>query len=249
MSELRQEADVLLLAAGYGKRLRPLTETIPKPLIEAGGSTLIEHNMRLLARSGFKRVIINLHYLGDLIREFIGDGSRWNLEVEYSVEPVLLDTGGAIKNIEHRMATAHLLTINSDTVFADDFSLGPLLAEHLQSEESPVATMLLREDPEAEAYGSLGVDAGGRVVDFLGQHYGPTPAAQTLMFAGVQVLSKRLIEALPPAGSIFSITRDVLPGVLARGDLVKSVRYDGYWSDVGTPGRLEEVRKRLERRK
>ena len=87
----------MILAAGRGERLRPLTDSTPKPLITVGGQTLIERHLQKLALAGFREVIINLAHLGDLIREALGDGSRWGLNVQYSQEPEgALDTGGGI---------------------------------------------------------------------------------------------------------------------------------------------------------
>ena len=128
-----QGADVLLLAAGFGKRLEPLTVNTPKPLLEVGDKPLIAWNLELIARSGFSRVFINLHHLGERISEFVGDGSHWGLSVEYSKEDPILETGGAIKNIEHKLREPYLITLNSDILLGPDFSLARILEAHCQA--------------------------------------------------------------------------------------------------------------------
>ena len=88
----------MILAAGLGTRLRPLTDTIPKPLLPVGGTPLVLWNLLLLRANGIQEVIINLHYLGAMIEEALGDGSRWNMRITYSYEPELLGTGGGAEN-------------------------------------------------------------------------------------------------------------------------------------------------------
>ena len=136
MAEL--QADILLLSAGFGTRLRPLTESVPKPLIEVAGESLLSRNLALLSRQGCRRVIINLHYLGDKIKEFVADGSRWGLEVFYSEEPDILDTGGAIKKVAPLLEHQQLLTINSDILLGTELDLQSLLAGHRRFTAEPM---------------------------------------------------------------------------------------------------------------
>ncbi|OVE80018.1 hypothetical protein BVY02_01625, partial [bacterium J17] len=116
MAEL--DIDVLLLAAGFGSRLRPLTENTPKPLIEVGSKTLIERHLEMLAESGVQRVIVNTHYRAEQLKKYLGDGSDWGLEIVVVHESEILDTGGAIKNILPELRFEQLLTINSDIPFS-----------------------------------------------------------------------------------------------------------------------------------
>ncbi|MCB0358643.1 MAG: nucleotidyltransferase family protein [Bdellovibrionales bacterium] len=241
-------ADVLLLAAGFGTRLGKLTAEIPKPLVQVAGRALVDRNLELLGRAGFRRVILNLHYRAEQIQNFVGDGSAWGLCVEYSHEPVLLDTGGAIKQIQSRLKFDNLFTVNSDIILGSDFSFRKLLAHHRSQEPSAAATLVLREDPEAEAFGAVGVDAAGRICRFLGTTYVDHPVRATLMYTGVQVLSTSLLDQMPPAGSIFSITKDTYPSALAAGAVLSSIRYQGLWNDVGTPERLAEAEQILRNR-
>ncbi|MCB0323793.1 MAG: nucleotidyltransferase family protein, partial [Bdellovibrionales bacterium] len=233
----------LLLSAGFGTRLRPLTECLPKPLIRIGDKTLIERNLELLARAGISRVFINLHYLGDQIRQFVGDGSRWGMTVEYAEEPTLLDTGGAIRNIEKRLAHEQLLTVNSDILVQPDFPLHAVLEQHVDAAVRPAMTMVVRHDEDHAKYGTIGIDETGRVVSFLGKAYGGR-VARELMYTGIQVMERRIIrEVMPPEGEIFSLTQGTVRDLLQLGAYVDSYVYDGYWSDIGTPERLDAASK------
>ncbi len=259
--QLAAKTDILLLAAGRGERLRPLTDTIPKPLVKVGPKELITWNLERIARAGFSRVFINLHYRGDQIREFVGDGGRFGLQAEYSEEPVLLDTGGAIKNIEPRLKSDSLVTINSDILLGEDFELESVLESHTQDPRKPLATLVLRPDKDAEKFGLLELDERRRITRFLDVRIPAeasepqlrgigTPesgsgsevkSANPLMYLGVQVISRRLIESMPDRGAIFSITRDVYRDRIRRGEILGGVLYSGYWSDVGTPDRLSQA--------
>lgn len=238
-------ADVFLLAAGFGTRLKPQTDTTPKPLLPVAGRPLIDWNLSLIARSGFPRVIINLHHLGDQIIAYVGDGSRWGLEVVYSKEDPILDTGGGIKNIEHLLRHEHLVTINSDILIGGDFSLRDFAQNHLARKEAALVHMLLRVDPKARNYGSLGTAEDGRVLSFLGKQYQPGVITEERMFTGIQILQRGVFAYMPPKGSVFSITRDTLVKVLVDEQRVDSTRYDGYWSDMGTPEQFSNLPKNL----
>ena len=233
------KADVLLLAAGYGKRLQPLTLVKPKPLIEVGGQALIDRNLAVIARSGARRVIVNTHYLAEQVQQFVGDGSQWGLEVCFSHEPLLLDTGGAIRQIERLLRHEVLLTVNSDILLGRDFSLNAVLQAHVENPAAPELTVVLRRDPEAAQFGEVGVDRQGMVTSFLGAEYGEV--TERLMYLGVQAISRRVLAFMPPAGSVFSITRQTWVELLQRGAKLASLRYDGYWSDVGTLDRLRQA--------
>ncbi len=247
--------DAFLLSAGFGKRLKALTTATPKPLVLLHGRPLIDWNLELLSRSGFRRVFVNLHYLGEQIADFLGDGSRWGVEILYSREPILLDTGGGIKNIEHRLQSEALVTINSDVLLGRDFDYQKLLNAHRAAGPDCIATLTVRVDTQAERFGALRVDEAGRVIRFLDESL-PTDdggsqsglgkessAGTVVMYAGVQVLSRAAFDFMPPAGSVFSITKDTYRMVIRQGGLLSTYLFEGYWSDVGTPERLESASK------
>ncbi len=243
MSKLK--CDLLLLAAGFGKRLKPLTDSVPKPLIPVGGKPIIDWNLELISRSGVDEIFINLHYLPELIRSYVGDGSKWGLRVQYVYEPVILDTGGAIKNIEPFLKHKTLLTVNSDIVVGPDFSLENLLRKHEENPHNPWATLVLRADTDAKKYGSVGVDKDFQIVSFLGQNYFNREPVSELMYTGIQAISRATLNEMPRSGEVFSITQDVYVNLLKQNKYLSSVIYSGYWSDVGTPFRLDEASKAI----
>ena len=110
----------MILAAGLGTRLRPLTDTTPKPLLPVAGTPLIVWNLLLLKRHGFQDVIINLHHLGSMIEQALGDGSRYGLRIVYSYEPVILGTGGGLKQAEPHFSGEPVLVLNGDTLVEID---------------------------------------------------------------------------------------------------------------------------------
>jgi CTP:phosphocholine cytidylyltransferase-like protein len=155
----------MILAAGLGTRLRPLTETTPKPLLPVGGTPLIVWNLLLLRAGGIREVIINLHYLGSMIEAALGDGSRWDMQIAYSYEPELLGTGGGLKKAEEFFEGESFLVMNGDTLTNVDL---PALQEFHRS-QAGVATLVLRDDPHAEQWGAVESDAQDRILRINGR--------------------------------------------------------------------------------
>ncbi len=230
----KNDADILILSAGFGSRLGDLTKDRPKPLVPVAGVPVIDYSLKMVAREGFREVFVNLHYHAQQIRDYIGDGGRYGLRVNFVEEPIILGTGGAMRNIEEQLKHQTLLTLNSDLVLGCDFSLRRILETHERTVPIPLATLTLRHDREAERYGAIGIDDSGRVTTFLGQKYFDVSIRDTLMYLGVQAVSRELFRYMPSSGSVFSITRDVYPKLLADGGYLSSFIFDGYWADVGT---------------
>src|SRR5574339_386662 len=155
----------MILAAGLGTRLRPLTNTMPKPLLPVAGTPLIVWNLLLLKRHGFREVIINLHHLGPMIEQALGNGSKYGLRIWYSQEPVILGTGGGIKQAEPYFSGEPVLILNGDTLVEID--LDELCAFH--HEQRAAATLVLRPDPEAARWGLVEVEQGHRIVRITGR--------------------------------------------------------------------------------
>jgi NDP-sugar pyrophosphorylase family protein len=225
----------MILAAGLGTRLRPLTNTIPKPLLPIAGTPLIVWNLLLLKRHGFQDVIINLHHLGPMIEQALGNGSKYGMRIYYSHEPVILGTGGAIKQAEPHLSGEPVLIVNGDTLF--ELDLEALCAFHRRRQAA--ATLVLRSDADAARWGVVEVDAGDRIVRITGR--GSTDARETRprMFAGVHILHPRLLRDVPK-GKPSSII-DAYVAANQRGDPVVGYELTGYWSDVGTPERYAQA--------
>ena len=225
----------MILAAGLGTRLRPLTNTMPKPLLPVAGTPLIVWNLLLLKRHGFREVIINLHHLGPMIEQALGNGSKYGLRIWYSQEPVILGTGGGIKQAEPYFSGEPVVILNGDTLVEID--LEALCAFHQQ--QQAVATLVLRPDPDAARWGVVEVDDGHRIVRITGRGR-PEPAnTQPRMFAGIHILQPRLLRDVPKGKE--STIIDAYVAAIQRDEPVLGFDHSGYWSDVGTPERYAQA--------
>jgi mannose-1-phosphate guanylyltransferase len=236
----------MILAAGFGTRLRPLTETAPKPLLPVGRHPMILWNLLLLRAYGIQDVMINLHYLGHMIRKALGDGSRWNMRIQYSQETEILGTGGALKAVEPFFNGQPFLIMNGDTLI--DLDIGDLMRCHALH-QGP-ATLVLREDPDVQQWGVVECDERGRILRINGKGMknqgDQSSVASTVrrMFAGVHILDPVLLRD-EPSGVPFSII-DTYTKALAAGCPIFGYLYSGFWSDVGTLERYARVRQDAE---
>jgi len=203
----------MVLAAGRGTRLAPLTDRIPKPLAPVADRPFLDHLLGMLASNGIREVVINLHHLGERIVEHVGDGSRYGLDVRYSREARILDTGGGIKHAEALLAGEPFLVANGDSLL--EIPLRDLYAFH--RDRGGVATLALRPDPEAARYGLVEIDERDRVRRIVGL---PGPdAPDTLrgfMFPGLHVLEPSVFRYMD-GGQAFSVTRITYPRLIATG--------------------------------
>jgi MurNAc alpha-1-phosphate uridylyltransferase len=207
----------MILAAGRGERMRPHTDEVPKPLLEAGGHALIEYHLHALGRAGVREVVINLAWRGGQIRAALGDGSRYGVRIDYSDEgPEALETGGGIFRALPLLGTAPFLVVNGD-VWTD---LDP---GRLALPAGALAHLVLVPNPGHHPGGDFGLE-DGRV----------TTAAPLLTYAGIGVYDPRLFTGCTPGR--FPL-KPLLDRALAAGRLTGE-RYDGLWLDIGTPERL-----------
>jgi NDP-sugar pyrophosphorylase family protein len=226
----------MVLAAGLGTRLRPLTLDRPKPLVDVAGRPLIAYNLLLLRRHGITDVIINLHHHGAALRAALGDGSRFGLRIVYSPEDPLLDTGGAIKNAAAMLADDDFLVLNGDTIL--DLHLDRLLAAHRA--RGATATLVLRSDPQQARYGLVEVDGHERIRRFLGKPTEVGAALTPYMFAGAHVLSPRIFAYMPSLAA-FSITRETYPRMLTADEPLYGFPFAGFWRVIDTVADLERA--------
>ena len=228
----------MVLAAGLGTRLRPLTDSLPKPLLLLGPYPLLVWNLLLLKQYGITDIVINLHHRGEQIRQAIGSGMQYGLHVTYSAEPVLLGTGGGIKQVEAHFLGEPFLVLNGDTIV--DLNLSDMIACHHRNRA--IATMALRDDPNVDRWGVIETDGQDRVLTINGKgciQDGSRPAIHRRMFAGVHVLDPLLLRDVPRG--VFSSIIDAYVDWLARDGIVAGYVFSGYWTDVGTPERYEHV--------
>jgi N-acetyl-alpha-D-muramate 1-phosphate uridylyltransferase len=216
---------VMILAAGRGERMRPLTDTLPKPLLPVAGKPLIVYHLEALARAGVRDVVINLSWLGDRIRDSLGDGARYGVRIVYSDEgPVALETAGGIFNALPLLAPGAFLVVNGDVWTDIDFS-------RLALEPDAHARIVLVPNPPQHARGDFGLD-GELVVERDTDRftYSGVGMYRPEFFAGCNPGKFKLLPLLQRA-----IAARRLRGQLHRGD----------WSDVGSPERLADLEKRV----
>ena len=230
----------MILAAGLGTRLRPLTDTVPKPLLRVAGTPLIEWNLLLLRRCGITDVVINLHHLGALIEEHLGDGTKLAMRLSYSHEAVVLGTGGGIKRVEAFFGGEPFLVLNGDTLL--ELDLEALVRFHNGREA--LATMVVRADPDPDRWGAVEVDGAQRVIRITGRGRQDVTRAEKRMFAGVHVMHPRLLASVP-SGRESSII-DAYVGEIENRATILGFEMNGYWSDVGTPERYAQVQRDAE---
>ena len=219
----------MILAAGRGERMRPLTLARPKPLLEAGGAPLIVHHLRALARAGFEDVVVNLSWLGVQIREALGDGSRHGLRIHYSEEgPEPLETGGGIFRALPLLGAGPFLVLNGDTW--SDIPYGDL-RERLAARD--LAHLVLVPNPAHNEKGDFVLE-NRRIVETPGER---------LTFSGVGIYRAELFDGC--SDGIFKLAP--LLRAAARDGRVSGEVHAGAWLDIGTPERLAELDMRLRR--
>jgi mannose-1-phosphate guanylyltransferase len=235
----------MVLAAGHGTRLHPLTEQIPKALVPVAGRPMIEYSLLLLKRYGIRDIIINLHHLGDQIERYLGDGAQLGLQISYSKEPELLDTGGGLLKAKPFFQGGPFIVINTDVLI--DVSLSELIEFH--TKKGAAASLVLRPDPLADQYGSMEIDSAGTIHRFLQTRSVSAPSGPTtkLMFTGLQVLEPRVFDYMEPEDGVrkFSTTKDTYPRMLLHQEKLFGFRFDGFWQDVGTASRIKEAEESL----
>ena len=223
----------MILAAGLGTRMRPLTEHCPKPLLPLLLQPILDHILAQLARQGIHDVIMNLHHHANQLAQWLGDGSRWGVHLSLSFEPEILGTAGALKRVAPLLRDAPFLVLNADVMI--DLDLQALWHWHCQRQA--LVTMVLRPDPAARSYGAVIVDADDRVRLINDRPSGRgAVTGQETMFACVQVVDPQVLERIPADGFI-TTTADVYPALIEHNEAVYGYLYTGYWMDIGVPER------------
>ncbi|CAH0225002.1 N-acetylmuramate alpha-1-phosphate uridylyltransferase MurU [Pseudomonas brassicacearum] len=217
----------MILAAGKGERMRPLTLTTPKPLIRVGGVPLIEYHLRALARAGFTEIVINHAWLGQQIEDHLGDGSRFGVNIRFSPEGEPLETGGGIFRALPLLGDEAFVVVNGDVWTDYDFSA-------LRRPLEGLAHLVLVDNPEHHPDGDF-VLVDGKVHD----RHGP---ADNLTYSGIAVLHPRLFDGC--SDGAFKLA-PLLRAAMAEGR-VSGEHLKGHWVDVGTHERLAQVETLIE---
>ena len=215
----------MILAAGRGERMRPLTDHTPKPLLKVGGKSLIVWHLERLAKAGFKEVVINHAHLGEQIEQALGDGSVWGLSIRYSPETTALETAGGIANALPLFGDAPFLVVNGDVFTEVDFGALQLVSPNL-------AHLVMVDNPPQHPDGDFVVDSGK--VTNQGNH--------KLTFSGIGIYHPALFVDVErgQAAKLAPLLRSAMIKGLVTGE-----HYQGVWHDIGTPERLSFLDKQL----
>ncbi|WP_417787906.1 N-acetylmuramate alpha-1-phosphate uridylyltransferase MurU [Stutzerimonas xanthomarina] len=220
----------MILAAGKGERLRPLTLHTPKPLVRAGGVPLIEYHVRALASAGFTELVVNHAWLGEQIETYLGTGDRFGVRIDYSAEGEPLETGGGIHRALPLLGDQPFAVVNGDIWTDYDFAA-------LAQPPTGLAHLVLVDNPAHHSAGDFSL-VEGQVID-------GGASASAFTYSGIAVLHPRLFEGC--AAGAFKLA-PLLRQAIAAGQ-VSGEHYSGRWVDVGTHERLAEVERILEARR
>ena len=218
----------MILAAGLGTRMRPLTDHTPKPLLRAGGKTLIEYHIDALVRAGIRDLVINTAWLGEQIEAALGDGREHGVHIQWSREGQPLETAGGIRRALPLLGEAPFVVVNGDIWTDFDFA-------DLPQAPSAEAHLLLVENPPQHPHGDFWLADNQQVHDEA-----PDVSARRLTFSGIGVYHPALFARCPDEARLAPLLRDAM----AQGAVTGSV-HRGRWYDIGTPARLAALDQQL----
>lgn len=220
----------MLLAGGMSTRLYPLTRQIPKPLVPVAGEPISAHILRYLRSYGIEDVAINVHYHAEQIQEAFGDGSRYGVRLHYLLEPKLMGSAGAVKQMEGFFSDGTFIVIGCDIL--TDANLDELVAFHRSRKAE--ATIALSHMDDVEQYGVVITDADGRIVDFQEKPAKGTERAHEIN-TGIYCFDPKLFARIP-AGEFIDFGKDVFPQMQREGAAFYGTPMpSAYWCDIGTP--------------
>jgi mannose-1-phosphate guanylyltransferase len=236
----------MILAAGLGTRLRPITHEIPKPMVPVLGRPVMEHIVALLRRHGFTEVVANLHHFPEAVRDHFGDGSDYGIALTYSFEEELLGTAGGVRNAAALFGDDSFLVISGDAL--TDLDLAAMREAHLAHDG--IATLATKPVPDPSEYGVVVAGSDGRVQGFQ-EKPNPAEALSDLCNCGIYMFRPQIFDYFPGPGEVSKAAdpdspagfadwaMDVFPALLENDVPFYVHRFDRYWNDVGS---LDEYR-------
>ncbi len=233
----------MILAAGLGKRMGPISRYMAKPAVPFLGAPMIEHSVEVLCSAGVMEIVVNTHHLPETVRAVLGDGSRLGVKISYSHEDPILGTGGGIGKVRDFFGEETFVVINSDVVIGIDARE----AIEFHNRNGAAATLVLRPDLE-NRYGKVLIDIENRIRQIEGSPAEicdvPTDWRADLMFAGLHVIEPRWFD-FAPSRQIYDSVRDVYSAMIAAGEKLCGFVFQGRWIDIGSARRLLAATMRL----
>jgi NDP-sugar pyrophosphorylase family protein len=227
----------MILSAGYGTRLWPLTEDRTKPAMPILGKPLVGYVAEYLAGYGCDEIVVNLHHRPESVRAALGDGSKYGVKLHYVDEPVILGTSGALDNARQILAGETIVVVNGKII--TDIDLNAALETHRRT--GAIATLVLLPNPDYQRFTVV------RTLDGFLKGFGsmPVPADYVdteapLMFTGIQILEPRIFEYIP-RGVFSHSTTDVYPQAIAKGERIATHVASGKWYELSTPQRYLDI--------
>ncbi len=233
----KKEYQAVILAGGLGTRLRPITETIPKPMVEINGKPFLEYLFEHLKKYGITRIILCAGYLGNKIEEYFGNGEKFGLEIKYSYEEELLGTAGAIKNAEKLIETNVFLVLNGDTY--NNLDINALLETHKSSNLSLTMTVTSAVNPQEQELVEV---KEGRIINFYRRNTIEHKEylqrnSNPLINAGVYVFNKNILNLIPPKEKVSS-EKELFPSLIGK---IGVFECKGYYKDIANPQLCNEL--------
>jgi len=218
----------MILAAGLGARLRPLTDRIPKPMLKIDGEPLLAYHLKRLSAAGITEIVINISWLADQIEDYFSDGSDFGVNINWSREPSPLETGGGIFNALPALGTAPFLLISGDVW--TDFPIETLSIKPLEPKN--LAHLVLVDNPEHNLQGDFSLESNR--VGFGSERH---------TYSGISMLSPELFNDIDTQENVFPLRNVLRPAILSNR--ISGTLYSGEWCDVGTLQRYTKLNKQI----
>lgn len=218
---------VMILAAGLGTRLRPLTEEIAKPMIPVVNKPVMEHIIELLASQGIKDLAVNLYYKPEIIATYFADGSKWGVDLTYSIEKSLLGNAGGLKKVKNFFGDDTFIVFSSDLL--TDIELAPLIDFH--KKRKALATIALTKVEDPSRFGVVETDKNGRIVAFQEKPL-REEAVSNLVSCGIYVFEPEIFDYIP-SGKFYDFGQDLFPFLFKKGEELYGFEHNDYWKDIG----------------
>jgi NDP-sugar pyrophosphorylase family protein len=225
----------VLLAAGKGTRLRPLTDAIPKVMIPVKGKPILEYHLEQLAAAGIKAVLINLHHLPEKIKGYFQDGQRWGVNIRYSYEPEILGTAGAVRKLRGELEAEPFLVIYGDNYLQLNYAN---LIEYSER-RGGIGTVVVFEKKDVSGSGIVEIGPGQRVLRFVEKPKSGDIFSHWVN-AGVYYFRPKVLQFIKPKHSDFGY--DLLPDLLKRGENIFAYKLKGEVRAVDSPRLLDQLR-------
>lgn len=232
----RESLKTVILCGGQGAKMRPLTLTIPKPMLPIGYKPILEHIISFFKSEGLFNFIFAIGYLGENIIKYFNDGSQLGVSIKYSSEEKPLGTAGALKKIENLVSSPFVVS-HGDTIFRN-LSVKNVLKFH--SDKKTVGTMVLWKTKDARPFGLVELDDEGKIISFREKPKYPT---EGWVSTGLYVFNNEIFNYIPK-NKFFTLEFDIFPKLIDRGKLF-GYFHNGYWADVSRPEDYEKISKDL----